>query len=334
MRTNDFSEIIGQLEKVRSAGGRILVITHERPDGDAVGSCCGMAKLLNENGYSADVMMPDEVPDTYKNFVPATVTLKNAAELNSAYGCVVNTDASTIKRLGLGAVTFSEITIPFCTLDHHPDNEIFGDFSYVDSTAAAASAIVLSFAQAANWHISKDAATLLLLGITTDTGSFRFDNTNPASHVAAAELIALGADNRTIIEKAYFSKPLNMALFEAELMKDHLSLELDGRFAYFFISRELLEKYSIDIRNTENLIENLRAIDGVTVAALIKVTSSPGIFKISLRSKSPSVSVGAVARRLNGGGHEMAAGGTVYAKSSSEACAILLKHVRMEFDKE
>ena len=123
-------------------------------------------------------------------------------------------------------------------------------------------------------------------------------------------------------------------LFDAELMKDRLEMTLSGRFAYFFIDREILEKHSIDIRNTENLIENLRSIDGVVVAALLKVTKSPGIFKISLRSKSPAVSVGNIARRLNGGGHEMAAGGTIFAKSAAEAEEILLKHVKMEFNKE
>lgn len=333
MKTSDFSGILSGLESVRISGGRVLVVTHERPDGDAIGSSVGMTQLLRDNGFEADLLLPDETPDCYKCFVPELVTVSGASELNEKYACVVNTDASTVKRLGLGAVSFDGISVPFYTLDHHPDNEIFGTISYVDSTAAAASAIVYEFAVAASWRISAVSATALLLGITTDTGSFRFDNTNSASHIAASRLLEYGADNRSIIEKAYLSKPLNMALFEAELMKDHLHVALDGRFAWFFVTRELLDKYSIDIRNTENLIENIRAIDGVVVAALLKVTASPGIFKISLRSKSPDISVGRVARRLNGGGHEMAAGGTIFAKTSVEAEDMLLKHVKMEFDK-
>jgi nanoRNase/pAp phosphatase (c-di-AMP/oligoRNAs hydrolase) len=95
-----------------------------------------------------------------------------------------------------------------------------------------------------------------------------------------------------------------------------------------------LEKYSIDIRNTEQLIENIRGIDGVTVAALLKSTKSPGIYKISLRSKDPRISVGKVARRLNGGGHETAAGGTIFAKSLEDAENILLKHVEQEMKNE
>ena len=85
---------------------------------------------------------------------------------------------------------------------------------------------------------------------------------------------------------------------------------------------------------TEQLIENLRGIDGLVVAALIKRTNSPGIFKISLRSKDPQISVGRVARRLNGGGHEMAAGGTIFAKSVEDAEEILLKHIEQEFNHE
>ena len=289
-----------------------------------------MRQILRDNGFSADLMMPDEAPDCYQSYLPERVSPASADEINQQYALIVNTDASTVKRLGLGTIHFDALKIPFLTLDHHPDNGLFGNVSYVDPTACSASEIVYDFACFMNWKIHAHAATLLLLGITSDSGCFRFDNTTPRAHRAAAALMELGADHHGVIEHAYLSKPFNMALFEAELFCRELRTALEGKYAWFVIPPELLKKYAVDIRNTETLIENIRGIAGVQVAALIKPTGNPGIFKISLRSKNPDISVGRIARRLNGGGHEMAAGGTIFAGSADEAEQILLKHVEME----
>jgi len=314
--------------------GRILIVTHERPDGDAVGSSVALWHLLTENGWNAELLYPDELPDAYLPFIPQEAVTQekpaSADALKERYAMVLSADASTPKRIGLGGLAPEQVTIPFAAVDHHPDHIEFAAVTYVDPEACSASEIVFKLAKQANWVISKAAATAMLLGVTTDTGCFRFDNTTPRAHIAAAELLERGADQHRVIDRAYFSKPFNMAQFEAELFCTSLRTALDGRFAWFTITNEILQKYDVNIRNTENLIENIRSIEGVVVAALLKPTSNPGIFKISLRSKDPSVSVGKVARRLNGGGHEMAAGGTIFAKSMENAEDILLKHVEME----
>lgn len=154
MKTNDFSQLLPYFESVRKNDGKILIVTHERPDGDAVGSATAMWTLLQENGFHADLMIPDQVPDCYQNYVPDNIKLVNTDEINEQYQLLINTDASTIKRLGLGAVSFSGIRIPFVTFDHHPDNEIFGDVSYIDDRACSASEIVYSFAEFCHWRIS------------------------------------------------------------------------------------------------------------------------------------------------------------------------------------
>ena len=333
MKTKDFSQLLPYFEQIRKDQGRILVITHERPDGDAVGSSVAMWRLLQDNGYQADLMIPDQVPDAYQVYMPTCIKGVSTAELNGQYGLIVNTDASTIQRLGLGALSFDEIRIPFITFDHHPDNGIFGDVSYVDDQACSASEIVYSFAEYCQWKISPEAASLLLLGIVTDSGCFRFDNTTPQALRIAASLLEAGADHHHVVANAFFSKPFNMAMFESELFCSELKTAHEGKTAWVVIPPRLLRKYAVDIRNTETLIEGIRGIRGVQIAALIKSTDNPGIFKISLRSKTPEYSVGRIARRLNGGGHELAAGGTIFAKTPSEAEEILLKHIEMEIKK-
>ena len=104
MKASDFSQMISGLEKVRSGNGRVLVVTHERPDGDAIGSSTGMTLLLRENGFRADLLMPDEAGLTHISGFSALkpVASLNAAEVNEKYFVRLNTDASTVKTLGLG----------------------------------------------------------------------------------------------------------------------------------------------------------------------------------------------------------------------------------------
>lgn len=334
MPMHDFSEILSMIHSaVPQKNGSILVVTHERPDGDAIGALSAMCTMLRENGYSADALFPEEAPGFYASFLcPVIDTPLTAGEINKKYVLLINVDASTVKRLGLGGVNFPDITIPSITLDHHPDNECFATVNYIDPDAVAASQIVYEFAKYMDWKISKEAATMMLLGVMTDSGSFRFDNTTPEALRAAAGLIEAGADHHRIIEHVYLSKPMNMALFEAEMLCTRMKKAFDGKFVWFYLDPELMERYYIDIRNTEQLIEILRSIQGVEVAALIKPTEQNDAYKISLRSKNPDISVGKIARRLNGGGHEMAAGGTIFAATLEKAESILIQNVELELN--
>lgn len=335
MRIHDFQPLI---EKIRSAAakGKILIATHKRPDGDAAGSAAALVFLLKENGYSASLFLPDEIPDSLLEFLPENTTnaarLPDAKAIEKSCAMVFSVDASTPRRVALGTIDPETLSLPFAAIDHHPDHVDFAPLTYVDSAAAAAAEIVYQLACAAQWRISAQAATCLLLGIISDTGCFRFDNTTPRALRTAAALLELGADRHRVIDRLYFSRAFNMASFEAELFTTGLKTAFGGRFAWFLISSALLKKYNVSLRNTENLIENLRSIDGVAVAAILKPDGPPGVFKVSLRSKTPSVSVGNIARKLNGGGHELAAGCTIHAQDAAGAEDILLKHVALELN--
>lgn len=313
-------------------GGRILIVSHERPDGDAVSSLNGLCRLLRENGMEADAMMPDALPDFYVPFLYHLLgSIPTVNEINERYSLVINVDASTTKRVALGGGNWSELTVATVTLDHHPDDERFALYNYVDAKACSTAQVVYELAQFANWTISKETATTLLLGILTDSGCFRFDNTSPAALRAAAALLESGADHHKIIECVYLSKPLNSAVYEAQMLCHFMRTALDGQLAWFYLDPNLMKQYGIDLKNTEQLVDILRSIQGVQVAALIKYPTQPGTYKISLRSKNPAISVGRIARALEGGGHEMAAGGTIHADSVEQAELILVQYVEKEF---
>ena len=325
------SELKNRLGQMRGKG-RILLMTHERPDGDAIGSLCGMYFILRENGFFVDALIPGAVPDMYQDFVPSGLITSITTLGVECYSLLITLDTSTRIRISAPCIKEDGIPIPCLNIDHHPDNERYGEACYIVPTASSTAEIVLAIAREANLMISPVSATLLLLGITTDSGCFRFDNTTPEALRGAARLLELGADRAHIIRNCFLSKPENMARLEADLLCNHLKKAFGGQFAWFYLDPALLEKYGVDLRNTEQLIEALRAIDGVVIAAVIRKEKEK--FKVSLRSKSKRISVGRIARRLNGGGHEMAAGCQIDVPTIAEAEEILANNVENELNEK
>lgn len=324
-------ELVPALEQYRKKG-RILLLTHERPDGDAVGSLCGLYKILQENGFEAEFFLPEGVPDMYEDFLPENGTGSiNAEELAKKYALLLFLDCSNQSRCSLAALREGKLPLPSMNIDHHPDNTSFADLNFFDASAAACCEVLFALAEAAKWKISTTSATLLLLGLTTDCGCFRYDNTSASALRTAASLMERGGDRRRIIEMCYQSKPENLALLESELICFHLQKDCGGDFAYMYIAPELLEKYSVDLRNTEQLIDCIRQLQSVKVCAVIRKEANG--FKVSLRSKDPAFSAGRIARNLGGGGHEMAAGCSLAAATEKEAVHQLLTEVRKEIQK-
>ena len=313
------------LSLLRSVGsGLILIATHERPDGDAIASLSAAASILKENGFRAKAILPDPAPDSYAEFLPENVVVSAEGLEASLF---IALDCSTRKRLAAGKYPVEDCG-EIINIDHHPDNEKFGTLSILNPAACSASQIVYTLFRDNGFHISPENATRLLLGVITDSGCFRFDNTSADALRTAAELMELGADHHRIIVASYCSKPENVVRLEAELVTHHLKTALDGRLAWMILDHGLLKRFGVEIRNTETLIEIPRNIAGVEFAAMLRPEN--GGFKLSLRSKNPPYSAGRIARSLNGGGHEMAAGGFIPASSAEEAEAILVKHVETE----
>jgi phosphoesterase RecJ-like protein len=304
-----------------------LIITHENPDGDALGSTFAMLNMLHDCGKTAEALLPEALPEKYLDFIPCNYRTEVSIYDLSSYNCCIIVDNPNPARAGLGGkMSVSDITIPIINIDHHPDNMLYGKYNLVMPDAAAAAEILfMIFRQIPRAKISPATATLLLLGIIMDTGGFRFDNTSARAMNSAADLIELKAAHHEIMKNMFFSKPLPQQKFESELFTRHLQIECGGKFAWFYIPEELISKYNIDMRNSEGLIEILRALKDTDIVAVMQRREDG--FKISLRSKDHKYSVGKIARKLNGGGHELAAGCIIKASSLENAGKILLSHV-------
>jgi len=321
------NKALKEISELISGGDKFLIVTHVRPDGDAVGSVLGLQNALREAGKNADAFFPDELPGSYDDYTPSDVYSGEYLPNMNNYSYVIALDTSNTSRLGSGkAFELNKLRIPVINIDHHPDNEMFGTYNYAVESAATAAIILDLIKQTKLLSLSAKTATLLMFGIVADTGAFRYDNTTPRTLRDAADLLESGADHHTVITQTFFSKPLNYAQFEAELLALHLKTAVDDRFAWFFIEPELIEKYDIDLRNAEGLIEILRQLDGTDIVAIITLQTDK--YKISLRSKDQKYSVGAIARQLNGGGHEMAAGCSVETENLDTAEKQLLALVK------
>lgn len=297
------------MEKLLSAGN-VLIMTHRRPDGDALGSSLGLRNFLRQCGVRADVLLPDGIPGRFRTLCCGYHTSLDAAALRS-YDLFVAVDCANPERLGCGEILSIETlrSMDFISIDHHRGNSIAAPAEWVEPTASSASFMVAKMLIHSGRDFDRDVATLLMTGIMTDTGSFCFANTDAETFLAAAKLMEHGADVGTIANAIFFSKPLNQLHFEAELIERCFKISCDGKFAYAFIPDELMQKYNFDMREDEGLIDLLRGIDG-TVIAMLCHRRADGI-RISMRSKDCAFPVGPLARKYGGGGHDMAAGTTI-----------------------
>ncbi len=306
MNPSDESSVLQRLSGVR----RMLVAAHIKPDGDAVGASAGFARMCRDNGLEAVLLLPDPPSEHYLPFL-AGLDVRTRMERAEAetFDCLVLFDCARPDRAALGPdLELGTLKLDLVNVDHHMDSTVETPFRWVAPFAAAA-AMACELGLRKNWKISPEAATLLLLGLITDTGSFRFGNTTPEALRTAATLLECGGNLEAVVNAAFFSKSRNRQAFEADMLSCALHEAADGRYLYAALPDEMFARHNFDMRDGDTLIELLREVQGVTIAALLY--RRDGKTKVSLRSKDTAYPVGPLARKWGGGGHEMAAGITL-----------------------
>lgn len=286
-----------------------LLLTHENPDGDALGSISALYQFLKRCGKNVAAFLPEKIPANYAEFIPEGIEKSEFSLSPEDYDYIVYLDCSVEKRIANGNINLDKISCKILNIDHHPDNHLFGDMNCIENLSATAE-ILFRIIKWTNKSIDPELASSLMLGIVMDTGAFRFENTRSEVFKTASELLDYGADYSKIIQKMFFSKKLNYLLFESELLSQNLKIEFNGRAAVLNLRKKIMQKYSIKDRELEGLIDSIRAINSVEIAALI--SEKDKYIKISLRSKNTNFPVAPIARELGGGGHELAAGCAVY----------------------
>jgi len=309
VNTNDFQKAV---ELINSSTD-VLITAHTRADGDACGSVRAMHDALVSLGKKAHAMFLSPLPQWYEFlFEQKPPILGNDIVKEQLFAghfdrcdLVIIIDTNSYIQLPQFDAWLKENHKPVLVIDHHVTSDGLGDVELIDTAAAAAGEIVFDLFKYAEWPITQPIAQALFVAISTDTGWFRFSNTDSRVYRTAADLIDAGAEPVAIHHRIYQNfSPARFKLMTT--MLNTLELHFDNRFATQYILRKHFDQTGATGRDTENLIDECQRISSVDVAALF-VELADGGFRCSLRSRS-GIDVRQIAQKFGGGGHTMASG--------------------------
>lgn len=288
----------------------VLAVSHEAPDGDALGCLSAFLLLCEQLGVPCVAYVPGEsaLPPEYR-FLPRVDTIKRGeAPVIEPGTSVYFFDCASLMRCD--PLSYTE-RVRRINIDHHQDNPCYAEVNLLDPTAASSTQLLYEICKAGGFKVDAAIATALYVGLVTDTGRFQYSNTTPAAHRMAAELQESGVDVSWVYRQVYESTPLpKLRLLERALC--HLDVRLGGSLVTSWLSNEDFAEVGADEGHAEGIIDTLRRIHGVRVAAIARARVQDGRreTKVSLRSTDGGIDVAALAALQGGGGHVRAAGFT------------------------
>jgi phosphoesterase RecJ-like protein len=296
-----------EIGAVLRAHQRFAILSHVRPDGDALGSQLGLALSLSKLGKTVMVRNEDGLLEKY-SFLPGGEFLQTPLGEPQDFDVAIALDTATQTRLGTATELVRSAKI-WINIDHHPSNPGFGDLVYIDSTAPATGQILFELIQSQGLPMDAAIAENLFVAISTDTGSFQYPNTTARTFEIGAELVRAGVDVGRVSQLLYESYPRRRTELLRELLGT-MRFEANGQIACFSLSLKIAADLGVKPEDNEGLIDHLRAIQGVIVAIFFEELAE-GKVRVSMRSKNERVDVSAICQKFGGGGHKLAAGARV-----------------------
>jgi phosphoesterase RecJ-like protein len=296
------------LVELRSAR-RPIVVTHENPDGDALGSLIAMQGILTAIGKDCEMYIDGRdlpLPQEYAFFSLQHLICDPPADFHER--TIVFLDCGNLARNP--ALQFGAPGVEILNIDHHHDNTRFGTVNLVDDTASCTAEIVWVLMHALGVSPTRTVADALYVGLITDTGRFMYENTGRRAHLMAADLIDAGVDVNDLYRRVYEDVPYGKLALLARGLSNVERYD-DGRLTMSALTVSDFNDSQAEESYSEGLIDHLRAVEGTEVAALVRDRigdGSGGERKVSLRSASGRIDVSAIARAQGGGGHRQAAG--------------------------
>lgn len=298
--------ILMNKEKIQSFGDqvqraeRILVISHTRPDGDAVGSLIGLGLILEELGKEVNLVLEDGVPKVFHHLPASDRVFREAAGI---YDLIVVVDCSDIDRIGNVLDDHGE---PDINIDHHPTNTRFASLNLVREDAVATAEIIYDLAVALSLPLNQPIAEVLLTGLITDSLGFRTSNISPKALRIAAKLQELGADLPTLYRKAMVEKSIEAVRYWGQGLA---KIQLEDRLVWTSLSLEDRKLADYTGRDDADLINVLSTIRDTDIS-LVFIEQVKGTVKVSWRAQ-PGFDVSKTAGQFGGGGHKPAAGAEI-----------------------
>jgi phosphoesterase RecJ-like protein len=288
----------------------VLVLSHEGPDGDALGCLTAFSLMCERLGVPYVAYIPGEAPFPAEyQFLPRLHdVVRGIPQEVGPETTVYMLDCASLAR---GGVQLFGEGLTLITIDHHQDNPGDADLNLIDPAAASSTAILYDIFKAGHFPIDVQVAASLYVGLVTDTGRFQFSNTDPRAHRMAAELQELGVDVAAISREVYESVPAGKLRLLGRAL-EHLDIKHGGVLVTSWLREQDFAETGADSSQAEGIIDTLRNLQGATLAVLARERARDGGLetKVSLRSTDGKVDVAEVAALKGGGGHKQAAGFT------------------------
>jgi len=304
------------LIKLLAQPQKIVITTHHKPDGDAMGSSLGLYNYLIQQGHHVKVITPTDYPE-FLFWLPGngeviifTENEKESADLIAAADIIFCLDFNALNRINEMGELVAESNAVKVMIDHHLEPQDFDDYRYWDINACATAQLIYTFITEELKNkklVNKDVATCLYTGIMTDSKSFSLPNTTSAVHRIIADLIDAGAVNWHIYDQVYNNSSENRLRFLGICLSEKLEVLHEFNTAIITATKEDLEKYEVITGDTEGIVNYALSITGIKLAAFIVERTDK--VKLSLRSKGEFPANDICKKYFNGGGHRNAAGG-------------------------
>jgi phosphoesterase RecJ-like protein len=305
---------------------RFLIVTHENPDGDALGSLLAMKLALDSLGKDTETYLYGDAPLPKEYGFMALEGLRRDLPDDASERVLLALDCANEQRLGPDPTALHQAPLTI-NVDHHHDNSRFGDVNLIVADASSTGEVLRDVFRELGVGLTPEIAEALYIAVVTDTGRFQYTNTTPKALRLAAELVEAGADVHRVFQGVYESvefaklKLLARALERAQVYDG-------GRLVVSYLLRSDFTDLSIAEAFSEGIIDYLRAVEGADMAVLIREPprSDGPARRISLRASTDEIDVSAIARKSSGGGHRQAAG-----FSSDASIEEITRFIREEF---
>ena len=303
MSSSRFQEI----GKALRENQRFAVLSHVRPDGDALGSQLALGLSLKRLGKDVSIWNEDGMLEKY-SFLPRSELLTKPPAEPQDFDVAVALDTAIQSRLGVAGEKIRSAQ-HWINIDHHPSNPRYGDLVHVDADAPATGQILFELITSESLPFDREIAENLYVAISTDTGSFQYPNTTARTFEIIAELVKAGVNVGQVSQQIYENYPQRRIELLRELLTT-MRFTGEGRVASFSLSLATAARLGVLPEDNEGLIDHLRAIRGVVMAVFFEELAE-GKVRVSMRSKTESADVCAICQKFGGGGHKLAAGARV-----------------------
>ena len=319
-----FFELREEIQKAES----IIIFSHVSPDGDTLGSNLALSLMIEKHfNKKVDSTYVGSLPNIYSHLPGFDRFIDvQTIDKNKKYDLAIAVDVASKDRMVYGVNIFDNAKRK-ANIDHHKTNNGYADVNIIEGEAPCVGIILYKIFKEWDLDIPIDVARCIYTSLLTDTGGFKYDNTTPESFMLAADLVKLGVSPTQEFRACYETKPQSMIQFQAYVVSNTVFYN-SGKIAMAKITRSDMSKFSASDDYTEGIVEILRSVKSVELAAILKETKE-GYTKVSLRSKNLDVTP--IALEFCGGGHTYAAGCTIK-KPIAIAFDKLLKRIQSEIE--